>query len=64
MDCGEVFLSFDTTGTIIHFESQALMDWEIKHLPHIYVLSDQWNPSNDTIFPECKTREQVEMQTI
>ena len=54
MDCGEVFLCFDTTGTIVHLESQAPTGWEIKHLPHIYISSDQWTPSDDTMFPECK----------
>ena len=55
MDCSEVFVPLDTTGTVVHFELRVLMDWEIKHLLWIYISGDQWNPMDNNIFPECKT---------
>ena len=33
IDGGDVFIPFDTTGTIVHFESRVPTDWEEKHLP-------------------------------
>ena len=65
MDCGEVFVPFDTMGTVIHIKSRAPTDWEIKHLPQIsYTSGDQWSPTDNDIFRECKTQEQMEMCTI
>ena len=64
MECDKVFVPFETTGTIVRFELRVLTDWEIKHLLCVYISGDQWNPSNDTIFPECKTQEQAKMWTI
>ena len=64
MDCSEVFYAFDTTDTVVPFKSRRPTDWEIKQLLQIYISGDQWNPTDNGIFPECKTWEQMEMHTI
>ena len=64
MDCNEVFVPFDTKGTLVYFESQALINWEITHLPHIHITGNQWNPSDDSIFLTGKSCEQMEFQMI
>ena len=35
-----VFIPFDTTGTIVHFESRVSNDWETKQLPVILLTVD------------------------
>ena len=64
MDFGEVFVPFNTMGTVVHFKLRAPMDKEIKHLPWISISGDQWNPTDNSIFPEHKTWEQIEIHTI
>ena len=39
------FIPFDTTGTIVHFESRTPSDWEKTHLPIIVLTANHWDPS-------------------
>jgi len=64
IDCGDEFIPLRTIGTNVYFESRVPTDWEVKHLPRIYITSDHWDPTDDSTFPEQKSREQIEMQTI
>ena len=64
VDCNNIYVPFDTKGTLVYFESRVLMDWEIKHLPRIHITGDRWNPMSDNVFPAGKSQEQREMQMI
>jgi hypothetical protein len=59
-----VFIPFDTTGTIVHFESRVPNDWEKVHLPVLPLFPDRWDP-NDALMPKrTRNREENEMKTI
>ena len=64
IDCGKVFIPLITMGTVVYFDSRVPTDWEIKHLPKIYLSGDEWDPTDDGVFLGHKCREHVEMQTI
>ena len=57
-------IPFDTTGTIVHFESRTPTEWEKTHLPVILITSDVWNPTEEVLRPEKQSRESIEMRTI
>ena len=61
MDCDDIYVTFDTKGTLVYFELRVPMDWEIKHLPCIHITGDRWNLMSDSMFPAGKSREQMEM---
>ena len=46
-----VFLPFNTTGTIMHFELRVPNDWEKVHLPVLPLFPDRWDP-NDALQPK------------
>ena len=58
------FIPFDTTGTIVHFESRTPSDWEKTHLPIIVLTADHWDPSGIEMRSGHPTREVAEMNTI
>ena len=64
MDCDDIYVPFNIKGTLVYSESRVPMDWEIKHLPHIHITGDRWNPMSNGVFPAGKSREQMEMQMI
>jgi hypothetical protein len=64
IDSDNTFIPFDTTGTVIHFESRVPTKWEKTHLPIILITGEQWNPSEETLRPERQSRESIEMCTI
>ena len=39
----ELFIPFDTTGTVVHFESHLPKEWETTHLPIILITEDSWD---------------------
>jgi hypothetical protein len=49
---------------IVHFESRVLTKWEMKHLPMVLLTGDQWDPSDELMYPERKSHEYMEMRTI
>ena len=55
MDCDNIYVPFDTKGTLVYFESRVLTDWEIKHLPHIHITGNRWNLMSDGVFPAGKS---------
>jgi hypothetical protein len=59
-----VFIPFDTTGTIVHFESRVPNDWEAKHLPVILLTGETWNPSDEVMRHGNRSKEFMEMRTI
>jgi len=64
MDCRDIFIPLHTIVSNVYFESRVPTDWEVKHLPRIYITSDHWDPTDDCILPECKSRKHVKMHAI
>jgi hypothetical protein len=64
IDAHEAFIPFDTTGTIVHFESRVPTDWERDHLPVILLTGERWDPVEVQLGPNGRSREQAEMRTI
>jgi hypothetical protein len=46
IDCNDDFIPFNTTGTIVYFESRVPMDWETHNLPIIMLTGEDWDPVN------------------
>jgi Reverse transcriptase (RNA-dependent DNA polymerase) len=63
IDTDNVFIPFDTTGTVVHFESRVPTEWEKTHLPVILLTGEQWNPMEEVLRP-WESRENKEMRTI
>ena len=40
IDAEELLIPFDTTGTVVHFESRVPTEWETTHLPVILIMAD------------------------
>ena len=45
IDAEELFILFNTTGTVVHFESRVPTEWETTHLPVILITADSWDPT-------------------
>ena len=41
----ELFIPFDTTGTVVHFEYRVPIEWETTHLPVILITKYSWDPT-------------------
>jgi hypothetical protein len=63
IDCNDDFILFNTTGTIVYFESRVPTDWETCHLPIIMLTGEDWDPVN-VGFGNGHSREQAEMRMI
>ena len=59
----DVFIPFDTTGTVVHFQSRSPTDWEQQHLPVIILTSDRWDPGTLQMGSTHSSREQAELHT-
>ena len=64
IDSDDTFIPFDTTGTIVHFESRVPMEWEKTHLPILLLTGEQWDPTQEILCPGRLSREDIEMRTI
>ena len=64
IDGDNVFIPFNTTGTVVHFESRAPTDWEKRHLPVILLTGEDWSPTEEVLRPSLSSREDNEMRTI
>ena len=64
IDMEDVFIPFDTTGTIVHFQSRVPTDWEMRHLPVILLTGERWDPATVQLGPGGQSREEREMWTI
>ena len=62
INVNDVFIPFDTTGMIVHFESHVLTDWEEKHLPVLLIAAETWDPPDAQL--GTRMREQNEMRMI
>jgi len=64
VDTDNVFIPFDTTGTVIYFESRVPTEWEKTHLPIILITGDTWSPSDEALYLGEQSREDIEMRNI
>ena len=60
----ELFIPFDTTGTVVHFESRVLTERETTHLPVILITADSWDPTTFYMSAGKRILEDVDMRTI
>jgi hypothetical protein len=44
IDCNDDFIPFNTTGTIVYFETHVPTDWETCNLPIIMLTGEDWDP--------------------
>ena len=45
IDAEELFVQFDTTGTVVHFDYRVPKEWETTHLHVILITADSWDPT-------------------
>ena len=64
IDGHDAFIPFDTTGTIVHFDSRVPTGWEKTHLPIICLTSDTWDPTSELSNQGIQSREYNELRTI
>jgi hypothetical protein len=64
IDSEHVFIPFDTTGTIVHFDSRVPTEWEKTHLPVILMMNEEWNPTSEVLHLNKQSREDTEIRTI
>ena len=60
----ELFITFDTIGMVVHFESRVPTEWETTHFPVILITSDSWDPTTFDMSSGKKSQEDAEMRTI
>ena len=60
----ELFIPFDTTGTVVHFESRVPTECEITHLTVILITEDSWDPTTVHMSAVKRSQEDAEMQMI
>ena len=60
----EIFIPFDTTGTVVYFEYRVPTEWETTHLTVILITADSWDPTIVDMSAGKKSREDAEMRTI
>jgi hypothetical protein len=46
IDCNDDFIPFNTTGTIVYFESRVPTDWETRNLQIIMLTGEDWDLLN------------------
>jgi hypothetical protein len=63
IDGNEAFFPFNTTGTIVYFETRVPTDWKTCNLPIIMLTGEEWDPVNVGL-GTGQSREQAEMRTI
>jgi hypothetical protein len=59
-----LFIPFDTTGTVVHFDTRVPTEWEKSHLPVVLLTGEDWNPLEEVLRPSFSTREEKEMRNI
>jgi hypothetical protein len=64
IDSDDAVIPFDTTGTVVHFESRVPSEREKTHLPVILLTGEDWNPTQEILRPGKQSREAMEMRAI
>jgi hypothetical protein len=60
IDGNKAFIPFNTTGTIVYFETSVPTDWETRNLPIIMLTGEEWDPVNVGL-GTGQSREQAKM---
>ena len=61
IDMEEFFIPFDTTGTVVHFESRVPTEWETTHLPVILITADSWDTTRVDMSARKRSQEDAKM---
>ena len=64
IDAEELFIPFNTTGTVVHFKFCVLTEWETTHFPVILITADSWYPITVDMSAGKRSREDVDMRMI
>jgi hypothetical protein len=64
IDSEDAVIPFNTTGSVVHFESRVATKWEKTHLPIILLTGEDWNPTQEILRPGKQSRETMEMRAI
>jgi hypothetical protein len=59
-----LYLVLAMRATIVYFEMHVLTHWELKHLPIILITGNECGLTDESMYPEQKSHEYKEMQTI
>jgi hypothetical protein len=59
-----IFIPFDTMGTVVHFKTRVPTVWESTHLPVVLLTGEEWNPSEEVLRPSRLTKEDAGMRSI
>jgi hypothetical protein len=59
-----LFIPFDTMGTVVHFNTRVPTNLEKSHLPVVLLTGEDWNPLEEVLRPNLSTREEKEMRNI
>ena len=62
IDAYEYFIQFNTTETIVYFDSRVPIDWETTHLPVIILTADTWDPKTVNLSSGRLSHKEVEMR--
>ena len=64
IDGHDAFIPFDTTGTIVHFDSRVPSAWEKTHLPIVCLTGDTWDPASELSNQGRRSREENELRMV
>ena len=64
IDADEDFIQFDTTGTIVYFDSRVTTDWETTHLPVILLTAYTWDPKTVNLSSGHSSHEEAKMRIV
>ena len=64
IDTEELFILFDATGTVLHFNSRVPMEWETIHLHIILITEDSCDTTTVYMSGDKRSQEDAETQTI
>jgi hypothetical protein len=64
IESDDAFIPFNATGTVVYFETRVPNDWEKTHLPIILLTGEEWDPTQELLFPAKQSRESIEIRNI
>ena len=64
INADEDFIQFNTTGTIVYFNSRVPTDWETTNLTVVLLTADTWDPKTVNLRSGCSSHEESEMRIV
>ena len=64
IDAEELFIPFEVTGTVVHFESPVTKEWQTTHLPVTLITADSWDPTTVDMIAGKRRQEDADMRMI